>query len=233
MSTLFVGRDSNDDVVAGFPIQKRHAAQDLNMVMYLGLFLLLLVFFILLWTMSQQRHDRALAAAGSLTETFGHAGQIGGIVQGAPLVGSAHEIVADRVGRLVHEWSDRFPIDDSSTGERIQFALPVSSVFSRPDSAAMQPAAEAFLTDLAALTREAPSGANVAIDVIAGSTIVGAWSRDAPPPLALSRAASLARYLDQTGLGSASLAVGVEVVKMPAVRIVVRVEDAAEPVTKP
>jgi len=232
MSNLLVGRDSNDDVVAGFPIQRGHAAQDQNMVLYLGLFLLLLVFFILLWTLSQQRHDRAIAAAGSLTETFGHSDRIGGIVQGAPLGASVHEIVADRVGRLVHEWSDRFPIDDSSTGERIQFALPVSAVFSQPDAAAMQPAAEAFLADLAALTRDAPSGAKVAIDVIAGSTIVGAWNSDAPPPLAFSRAASLARYLDQTGLGPASLTVGVEVVKMPAVRFVVRVEDAAESVTK-
>lgn len=232
MSDLLIGRDSSDAAVAGFPIQKRHSAHDQNMVMYLGLFLLLLVFFILLWTMSQQRHDRASAAAGSLAETFGHAGQIGGDVQGAPLAGSAHEIVADRVGRLVQEWSDRFAIDESRIGERIQFALPVSAVFSQPDAAAVQPAAEAFLTDLAALTREAPSGAKLAIDVIVGSTIVGAWSRDAPPPLVFSRAASLARHLDQTGLGSASLAVGVEVVKMPVVRFVVRVEDAAEPVTE-
>lgn len=224
MSEPLIGRGMDDSALSR-PIETGSVSRDQSMVIYLGLFLLLLVFFILLSTMSQQHKGRASAAVESLVVTFGHEPVAAPTGPEASVPGSARAVVADRIGRLVEDWSQRLPIAARHAGERIQFSLPVSAVFVRADGAALQADADAFLADLAARIRDSSGDVAMTLEVVVGGTIIGGWGPDTPPPLPLARAASLARTLGEHGLGSAALETGVEVVETPRVRIILRMTD--------
>lgn len=222
MSDPLAGRNVEEGLLS-LPSEKRPATHDQNMVTYLSLFLLLLVFFILLSTISQQRHDRAFATAGSLAAAFGGASLTPGRTALGPE--SARRPMAERIGGLIAEWSGRLRIEARQSGERIQFALPIAVVFARPDTAALSSDVEAFLADLAAQIREASADAPIAVDVVVGGTIIGGWTPGVTAPLPLRRAALMGQNLTGLGLGGATLTVGVEEAEAPRVRFVMRPDE--------
>lgn len=189
----------------------REPAEDRAPVLMLGLYLLLLAFFILLNGISTVEKDRVGAVVGSLTSTFRT--QIGSgtgldLENVAPvlsdfLLAQAFQEDVSELFRTVVPLSE---VEISRPGELMSVAVPASSLFEE-GSARLKGARRGLVAAIAEALRNAPDGIRYDVECVAG-TYAQTDKDQRPPELEIERAAALAQALEEAGAPAGSLGVG-------------------------
>jgi flagellar motor protein MotB len=176
---------------------------DPSLSIFLGLYLLVLAFFILLVSLSTIEEMKARAVMESLTATFGNARPSGtstGPGEGDPALLLERRLTA-AFASVVHIAEIRIV----KPGRLLRAELPVAQVFAE-EEAALRPALQPLLDRVVAAMSSAPGGAAVAVEVaLAGATGTGA--RGGQERLAAARADGFARELLARGAPAPRLSI--------------------------
>lgn len=192
------------------PKTKKLFGSDGTMGLFVALYLILLTFFILLNSMSQQIAGRAVAAMESVNDTFNVSKQIDNIVTIDP---SAENVAAnDRVLSAVQrafiaqmELPGRFGTQGGNTFE-VEF--PADRLFRR-GSLKVKPEVTPFLDQLVTAVQLENKGRTSQLALLFGSgqgTVARVMTR--PQEIAIRRAGALARHLKNSGVPDGTFTTG-------------------------
>lgn len=174
---------------------------DPSLSIFLGLYLLVLAFFILLVSLSTIEEMKARAVMDSLTATFGNArpsGTSAGPGEGDPALLLERRLTA-AFASAVHIAEIRIV----KPGRLLRAELPVAQVFAE-EEAALRPALQPLLDRVVAAMSSAPGGASAAVEVaLAGA----AEARGGQERLAAARADGFARELLARGAPAQRLSI--------------------------
>ena len=186
----------------------------LNNVLYLGLYLILLAFFILLIGISTFEEKRAQAVVGSVTSTF-QVGLADGTGLDAERLPSAlaeflsAQAFQRNVEDLFRSLLPHSEVRVSRPGELMHVVLPVDTLFP-PGSDVLRYERLPLLRRIAGALDDHPPDQRFDIEFVVGGALPRSGDEPDPLPLAISRAAELARTLKDHGAPGDSLAAGVK-----------------------
>ncbi|MBI3451781.1 MAG: hypothetical protein HY057_02910 [Rhodospirillales bacterium] len=170
----------------------------------LGLYMLLLAFFILLVSMSTRVEHRANAVIEAVGTTFNSRPATGD--GRAAMVVPAGEAATlgflPEAGRLVAAAIPLARVDQLREGRHLRLSVPASELFAS-GAATLLPEAETLLRQIAALLAGRPAGMRFDVEFLAGR------DKDGDLAAAASRAAAVVRALQATGAPADSLAAGI------------------------
>ncbi|MCU0892997.1 MAG: flagellar motor protein MotB [Rhodospirillales bacterium] len=181
------------------PRPRADAAPSLSI--FLGLYLLVLAFFILLVSLSTIEEMKARAVMESLTATFGDAkpsGTSAGPGEGDPALLLERRLTA-AFASVVHIAE----IKIVKPGRLLRAELPVAQVFAEED-VALRPVLQPLLDRVVAAMSSAPGGASVALEVALAGAAEG---RAGQERLAAARADAVARELLARGAPGGRLSI--------------------------
>ncbi|MBT5415683.1 MAG: hypothetical protein HOH66_00520 [Rhodospirillaceae bacterium] len=187
--------------------------KDRSAILFLGLYLLLLAFFILLNGISQIEETKTKAVVGSLTATFrADIGKGTGI--DIPSMPSAlddflaAQAFQNDVSNLFHAVIPLSEVQVSRPGELMTVIIPVASLFETA-SDAIRESRLSLVERIARALDTAPEGTRYDVEFVVGSPSP-VDGNTAPPVLGLARAAAFARALEAAGAPGSSLGVGLK-----------------------
>ncbi len=201
---------------------------------FLGLYLLLLAFFILLNSISTYEEIKTKKAIESLSSTFAATGPpTEKPVVFTSDVGAIPE--AEQLQNVItHLVKTAIPIEEVKLkrgGGQMRVTIPVETMF-EPDSARILPGVEEFLNGLAEALSTPPPGFRFDFEATLGAAELRAEILKDGEPLQLSRAGALARDLRRRGAPARSVAVGVEPGDPAGLRLLFYIRDEeGEPVS--
>lgn len=190
------------------------AEGSLNNVLYLGLYLILLAFFILLIGISTFEEKRTRAVVGSITSTFQVAMMDGTGLDAEHLPTALAEFLSAQAFQrnLEDLFSSLLPHSEvrvSRPGELMHVVLPVDALFP-PGSDVLRYERLPLLRRIANALDDHPPDQRFDIEFVVGGAMPRSGDEADPLPLAISRAAELARTLKDHGAPGDSLAAGVK-----------------------
>lgn len=187
--------------------------KDRSSILFLGLYLLLLAFFILLNGISKIEESKTKAVVGSLTATFRP--EIGkGTGIDIPSMPSAlddflaAQAFQNEVSSLFHAVIPLSEVRISRPGELMTVVMPVDALFETA-SDAIKDRRHALVERIARALETAPKGQRYDVEFVVGSPSP-VDGDTAPPELGLARAAAFARSLEAAGAPESSLGVGLK-----------------------
>jgi hypothetical protein len=185
---------------------------DLNAGLLLSLYLLLLAFFIVLYSISHREQMRSVAAIDSLTATFQIEGTKVLDVHQRAAVTVPFDSLATVKRELRRVFEQEVPIANVhifQRGEIMHVTVPVAAIFV-PGTAGLRLAPPTFLDALAGALKRRSGDATLEVRFVVGSG--RSFPRaGAPPGLPLRRSVELAGALDGRALPGISVAAGVSV----------------------
>ncbi len=194
-----------------------------GLVPFLSLFLLLLVFFLFLISLSRVEVERTHRVIGSLTTTF-RAQVVGPERAFAPAAGplaGAKRLQRDLTG-LLRGRTVLAGVEIARLGSAVRVDLPAAVLFAEGE-AELRGESMGLLEWAATAVSTPPAGLRHRVDVL----VSGTMAPEADAPLAARRAAALAQELVVRGAPTTALAAGVFEGPPGALRLVIRVEAAA------
>jgi hypothetical protein len=193
---------------------------------FLGLYLVLIAFFIMLTAMSTFQPARTADALASLKSVFPSALSFGVPEEHqTSLFVEARRSYADRVGRLLAASLPEALVDRPGRGDQIEARVALASLF-KASSADPVAAADKALAGLALVLAQPGEAGVFSVECLLPAP--GARGSEAER-LALARASSLARRLIQLGAPPASVAVGLDAKPGEQVRLLFYVRPADAP----
>lgn len=171
-----------------------------TIVLMLGLYLILLAFFILLNAISEVAIDKFERASQSIASGFGfRAAQT--VIKDDPdeaLVNEFYEKIADDIQEVFSAYISNSQFEVESTRDTMIVRLRAHAFFDEGEWKIISSQAS-FFTDLADLLNEKRPGARIILDIRVPSSI-----EEAPDPVELNglRASQFARALDERGVNS-------------------------------
>jgi outer membrane protein OmpA-like peptidoglycan-associated protein len=177
--------------------------------LYVGLFLVLLTFFIMLVGLSRPDSGKTSAVVDSLQTTFGTQPNSPRDDEGlfAPGASALAELGGDLAGllRVAH-------VRRAARGEELRVTLPASELFP-PDSAEVRDISTPLINRLIAALSAPPNGVRLEVAVSLGAQGAGDTSRGQGGDelaLAIRRAGAFARALVSRGAPPAAVAIGID-----------------------
>ncbi|MHA1567830.1 MAG: flagellar motor protein MotB [Alphaproteobacteria bacterium] len=171
-------------------------------VLLLGLFLLLLAFFIVLNALSSVEKNKARQVLESVGETFSrHRASPGLSARLGPRTGETHAL--EEIERIVATEIPLARIEKPGDGRMLRLTLPIDTLF-RPDAAAFLDERSALLDRMAAILAAPPAGSRYDLEFLLGGD-GAAFIADA---LAVGRAGLFARHLRRRGAPADRIAIG-------------------------
>lgn len=168
------------------PARQRRGG-DPSLSVFLGLYLLVLAFFILLVSLSTIEERKARAVMESLTATFGDARPSGTSV--GPGEGDLALLLERRLAAAFASLVHIARVETVKPGRLVRAELPLAEVFV-DEAAALRPALHPLLDRIVAALSSAPAGASVAVEVALAAAAETGEERLAP-----ARADAFAREL--------------------------------------
>ncbi|MBI3709273.1 MAG: hypothetical protein HY246_16595 [Proteobacteria bacterium] len=169
----------------------------------LGLFMLLLAFFILLVSVSTRSDHRAREVMGALGGAFGQATAAGN-GRAAMSLGDGEAAASGflpEMGRLISTSIQLAKVEQARSGRQLRLTVPVSSVFASAEVVVL-PEAVPLLTEIARQLARRPSGLRHDLEFFVGR------GEEAERALSLQRAATMARTLLELGAPRDSVGAG-------------------------
>lgn len=185
----------------GLATARPRSNADPSLSIFLGLYLLVLAFFILLVSLSTIEEMKARAVMESLTATFGDArpsGTSAGPGEGDPALVLERRLTA-AFASVVHIAEIRIV----KPGRLLRAELPAAVVFA-DEAAALRPALQPLLDRVVAAMSGAPGGATVAVEV---ALAAAAGAEAGPERFAAARADAFARELLARGAPAQRLSI--------------------------
>ena len=179
-------------------------------MLFLGLYLLLLAFFIMLDRISSYETRRSGAVLGSLNDTFPTIAT--GTTETSPLGRTLEAVVAARaylreVGTLVAGAMALVKVEIVRPGEVMRATVPLDALF-EPESASLRAPTGDLFDRIAGALAGAPDGNQAELELVIGTDWLTADALSGTPPLPLARAAALGRALRAHGVRADRLAAG-------------------------
>jgi flagellar motor protein MotB len=171
----------------GLAAARPKANADPSLSIFLGLYLLVLAFFILLVSLSTIEEMKARAVMESLTATFGNARSSG--TSAGPGEGDLALLLERRLTAAFASVVHIAEVKIVKPGRLLRAELPAAQAFAEED-AALRPALQPLLDRVVAAMSSAPGGASVAVEVA-----LAAAGDTGGEKLATARADALAREL--------------------------------------
>lgn len=184
---------------------------DPSVSLFLGLYLILLAFFILLTTISSFSATKSVAAVGSVNSQFTSDRRVEALTGGDIMrLSGAGQLDRTLLGALRENFSAAFPSEEDTEtviGGSVQFVLPADKVF-HPDSTFIQDAAAVLLVKLAASLTVSSPGLRNEIDVIlrTGDEFSPATSQE--QQRLVKQSGALARAMVDVGIKPRALRLG-------------------------
>jgi hypothetical protein len=183
---------------------------DATLTLYFSLFLVLLAFFILLYTVAEQNHERSAEVVESVSVAFHRATPLPTVTGTTPAPAPAPgfgapltpEGLSVELGRLFAATVPLTAGDSSEPGALLQFVITADSLF-LPDTIALRDTARQQLDRLAVLLGRAPTGIRYQVDLE-----IGTGPAADPQDRAVARAVAFAEFLESRGVPDGALAIG-------------------------
>lgn len=192
----------------------KEAGSSMNNVLYLGLYLILLAFFILLIGISKFEEKRTQAVVGSITNTFQASMTEGSGIDVERLPAALADFLSAQafqrnVEDLFRSLLPHSEVQVSRPGELMHVVLPVDVLFA-PGSDVLRYERLPLLRRIASVLEDHPPNQRFDIEFVVGGALPRSGDESDPLPLAISWAAELARSLKDHGAPGGSLAAGVK-----------------------
>lgn len=210
---------------------KRQDSDDKSIILFLGLYLLLLAFFIVLNSISTFEEEKTYAVLSSVAATFGWEGSGGVEPRPAATVEGKfvepeefHEKIADLV-------QTAFPLAQIRilTPDRLmQVSLPAESVFFANETR-FRDEALTFLADVADVLDRNPPGVRYETEVILAGPWITARELSRGETLEIARSGAFAAELIAQGARPEAVTVGVDHDEPGQVRFLFRIRSEDEP----
>lgn len=206
---------------------------DPSVALFLGLYLILLAFFILLSTISSLSVSKSAAAVGSINSAFRSDSRVEALTgDSILLVQGAGQLDRNLLGAVRASFSGAFPneeIDETVVGTAVRFVLSMDRIF-QPGSPAVQEEADDLLERLAASLESSAVGFRNEVEVVLRT---GADLRSVGNPerrLLIERAGTLAREMVAKGVHVRSVQTGLRAGTSGTIAFFFRQTDEAAPV---
>jgi len=178
---------------------------------FLGLYLLILAFFIILVSISSQEEVKAKAVQDSLTSTFANLMTTSSLTT---FTGQTGEIVAgqqfeDRIEGLFASAVQVAKVKIVQPGRQMRVILPSNSLFF-PDKAEIRPAQFQFLDRMVASLSNRPPGWRYEMEFVIGSEYAIGQSLPIGETLEIQRGGAFAREMRARGAPPSSMSIGLE-----------------------
>lgn len=184
---------------------------DPSVALFLGLYLILLAFFILLSTVSSLSKVKSEAAVGSINSAFRSDSRIEALTGDSILLArGAGQLDRNLLGAVRASFSSAFPneeVEETVIGKAVRFVISADRIF-QPGSPAVQEEAADLLETLAASLESSALGFRNEIEVVLRA---GAGLRSLANPerrLLIERAGTIAREILAKGIPARSVQTG-------------------------
>lgn len=183
-----------------------------TLALFLGLYLLVLAFFIVLVSISSYENVRSKAVMDSLSSTF--ASFIGPSTDLTPFNALEGDVVAgqrfqEQVTRLYSAAIQVVEIETVQPGRSMRLKLPADALF-EPGLTTIRPVQHPLLDRTVAALSGAPSGLRYDMEIALGSETVEDGALPIGETLALKRIGALAREMRARGAPGGTVAVGLK-----------------------
>lgn len=200
----------------------REAPRNPLLILVLSLYLLLLAFFVVLNSISNQETARAKAVTGSLNETFAAEGRASD--KTARLISSQGNVLGDaaflsQVGKLIKTEFAFANVEDVVPGRLMAVTMPADSLFI-PGREAIDPLHRPIIDRIAKALISPSQGVRYDVDILVGKSI----SDD----LVLGRSSLLASVFAGAGTPARSIAAGIEQDSPGQLRLLFHVRPRSE-----
>lgn len=187
--------------------------KDRSSILFLGLYLLLLAFFILLNGISQIEENKTRAVVGSLNATFRPEMGTGTGIDIPSIPSALKDFLAaqafqNEVSSLFRAVIPLSEVQIARPGELMTVVMPVDALFETA-SDALKDGRRSLVERIARALAAAPKGQRYDVEFVVGSPSP-VDGNTAPPELGLARAAAFARSLEAAGAPQSSLGVGLK-----------------------
>lgn len=192
-----------------------------SLMLYLSVFILLLAFFMLLNALSVPRQDKAGAVRRSVEAAFA-LDEPGRDADGAPRRRAAREqaVAALRsLGDLIRTEIPLAKVEVAGRGDTLALTLPAGSLYTA-DGSGILPSRTGLLHRMAAVLFRREAGVQVVGEFLLAT--------DGDPQMLIGRAGVLARAVTGMGAPDGALSVGIERGPPDRVRLLFRIETAAD-----
>lgn len=206
---------------------------DPNVVLFLGLYLILLAFFIMLNTISSLSASKSAAAVGSVNSTFRSDSRIEALTgDSLLLVRGAGQLDRNLLGAVRASFSGTFPneeIDETVIGTAVRFVVSADSIF-QPGSPAVQKEASDLFARLATSLESSVLGFRNEVEVVVRT------GEDLPSPespehrLLVERSGALAREMLANGVHARAFQTGLRAGAPGTIAFFFRQTDETAPV---
>jgi flagellar motor protein MotB len=209
------------------PTTKDHG----TFVVFLSLYLLLLAFFIILYSISTFEEERTAAALGSVTATFATSKYSRAESEYLPATDGTRLAPPELLERTAELVKTAFPVAEVEvvTPNRvIEISLPTESLFFEGE-ARLRPEAAAILRGIADLLGRHPPGLRYETEILVGSPWTTERDLKKGQTLEIARAGAFARELGSHGLPGSRMAVGLNQGEPERVRLLIHVRSEDDP----
>lgn len=180
--------------------------KDTSLLMFLGLYLLLLAFFIMLNSISSYEIEKSRAVIKGLGIAFSQgSGKENATSQSGVILGNTRSLEAVR--RIFEAAIPLAEIEQPVAGRILSVSLPMDALFV-PGSTALKSDQDGLLEQLAASLGAPPPGMRFDMEFVVG--VEGGAAKDTALPLPVLRAGLFARALRQRGAPADGMSIGVD-----------------------
>ena len=206
---------------------------DPNVALFLGLYLILLAFFILLSTISSLSASKSAAAVGSINSAFRSDSRIEALTGDSILLArGAGQLDRNLLGAVRASFSGAFPneeVDETVIGKAVRFVLSTDRIF-QPGSPEVQEEAENLFERLAASLESSVFGFRNEVEVVLRTGADLRSGEDPERQLLIERAGTLAREMVAKGVHVRSVQIGLRAGTSGTIAFFFRQTDEAAPV---
>lgn len=215
------------------PQQQPTKINDPSVVLFLGLYLILLAFFILLSSVSTVSEDKSSAAVGSINSAFRSDTRLEALTGDSILLArGAGQLDRALLGAVRASFSSAFPnVEPNETviGRAVRFVIPSDSIFP-PGGSAIHGEAGHLLTKLAESLETSAFGFRNDVEVVLRTGEKMPSASDPEGRLMVERAGTIARELLATGVHERSVQTGLRGGPPETIAFFFRQTDEAAPV---
>ena len=206
---------------------------DPAVALFLGLYLILLAFFILLSTVSSLSKVKSEAAVGSINSAFRSDSRIEALTGDSILIArGAGQLDRNLLGAVRASFSSAFPneeVSETAIGSAVRFVISVDRIF-QPDSPAVQEQASDLFEKLAASLESSALGFRNEVEVVLRTGADLSSDKTPERRLLIERAGTLAREMLATGVPARSVQTGLRAGPSGTIAFFFRQTDEAAPV---
>lgn len=216
-----------------YPQRPSGTINDPSVALFLGLYLILLAFFILLSTISSFSESKSEAAVGSINSAFRSDSRIEALTGDSILLAhGAGQLDRNLLGSVRASFSSAFPneeLNETAIGSTVRFVISADRIF-QPDSPAVQDEAGDLLEKLAASLESPTLGFRNEVEVVLRTGAALNSADKSERRLLIERAGTLVREMLAKGVPARSVQTGLRAGPAGTVAFFFRQTDETAPV---